>query len=62
VVLSVVIDRSGRPVNLRVIRGLGLGLDERAIAAVAQWRFEPGRENGAPVDVQATVEVNFRLL
>jgi protein TonB len=49
-------------VNLRVIRGLGLGLDERAIAAVAQWRFEPGRENGAPVDVQATVEVNFRLL
>jgi TonB family protein len=62
VVLSVVIDRSGRPVNLRVIRGLGLGLDERAIAAVAQWRFEPGRENGEPVDVQATVEVNFRLL
>lgn len=62
VVLSVEINPAGTPRNVRVIRGLGLGLDERAREAVATWRFEPGRESGQPVAVGATVEVNFRLL
>ncbi len=47
--------------NIKAIEGLGLGLDEQAIDAIAQWRFKPGRKNGQPVTVAATIEVNFRL-
>ncbi len=42
-------------------RSLGLGLDEKAIEAVRQWRFEPAKKDGTPVAVQINVEVNFRL-
>jgi protein TonB len=52
----------GGPQNLKVIRSLGLGLDEKAIEAVEKWKFRPGYKDGKPVRVQATVEVNFRLL
>ncbi|MBM3812818.1 MAG: energy transducer TonB [Acidimicrobiia bacterium] len=62
VVLSVVVDEKGNPRDLRVIRALGLGLDEKAIEAVQKWRFKPGFLQGKPVAVAATVEVNFRLL
>ena len=62
VLLSVVIDASGTPRNISVIRPLGLGLDEKAIEAVSQWRFQPGTKEGAPVSVQAQIEVTFRLL
>jgi TonB family protein len=40
---------------------LGLGLDEKAIQAVRQWTFQPALKDGRPVDVQITVEVQFRL-
>jgi TonB family protein len=62
VVLYVVVDESGKPRDLRVIRPLGLGLDEKAIEAVMKWRFRPGMKDGKPVAVAATIEVNFRLL
>jgi protein TonB len=62
VVLSIVIDEHGMPTNFKVIRPLGLGLDEKAIEAVQKWRFLPGKKDGRPVAVLATVEVNFRLL
>jgi TonB family protein len=62
VVLSVEVDPSGRAVNPRVVRSLGLGLDEKAIEAVRQWKFKPGYHDGKPVTVAATIEVNFRLL
>jgi protein TonB len=62
VVLAIEVDTAGRPVNIRVLRGLGMGLDEKAIQAVAQWRFRPGLQNGKPIVTAATVEVNFRLL
>jgi periplasmic protein TonB len=62
VVLSIEVDQSGRTRNLRVAKGVGLGLDEKAIEAVRQWRFKPGLKNGKPVIVRAQVEVNFRLL
>jgi len=62
VVLYIEVDPSGKAVNPRVIRSLGLGLDEKAIEAVRQWKFKPGYKDGKPVTVAATIEVNFRLL
>jgi len=62
VVLSVIVDELGRPRNIRVFHSLGLGLDQKAVDAVSQWRFKPGRKDGKPVPVIATIEVNFRLL
>ncbi len=62
VVLAIEVDTDGRARNLRVIEPLGLGLDEKAIEAVAQWRFRPGSQDGKPVVTTATVEVNFRLM
>lgn len=62
VVLYVEVDPSGRPKNLRVIKSLGLGLDEKAIEAVNKWKFRPGLKDGRPVTVAAQIEVNFRLL
>jgi len=62
VVLYVVIGEDGRARDMRVVRPLGLGLDEKAITAVSQWHFAPGTREGQPVAVEATIEVNFRLL
>jgi TonB family protein len=62
VVLYVQIDPSGHATNVRVVKSLGLGLDEKAEEAVAKWLFTPGKKDGKPVTVEATVEVNFRLL
>jgi TonB family protein len=62
VVLYVEVDATGKPRNLKVVRSLGLGLDEKALEAVEKWKFRPGYKDGKPVTVAATVEVNFRLL
>jgi TonB family protein len=62
VLLYVEVDEQGLPRNIRVIRPLGLGLDEKAIEAVEKWKFSPGKKDGKPVAVQAQIEVNFRLL
>ena len=62
VVLYIEVDPNGKAINPRVIRSLGLGLDEKAIEAVKQWKFKPGYKDGKAVTVVATVEVNFRLL
>ena len=61
VTLGVVIDRDGRPRNIRVVRSLGMGLDERALAAVREWRFQPATKDGQAVAVIVNIEVNFRL-
>ena len=62
VVLYVEVGPDGRASNVRVQRSLGMGLDEKAIEAVKQWRFRPGMKDGKPVTVVATIEVNFRPL
>lgn len=62
VVLSVVVDEKGNPKDLKVMRALGLGLDQKAIEAVEKWKFRPGLKDGRAVPVYATIEVNFRLL
>jgi TonB family protein len=60
-VLEVVVQRDGSVRSVRVLEGLGSGLDERAIEAVRQWRFAPARRMGQPVDVLVEVAVEFRL-
>ena len=62
VVLSLVVDATGHAANVTVVRPLGLGLDEKAMEAILQWRFRPGLKDGQPVSTQAQVEVNFKLL
>jgi TonB family protein len=61
-VLSVVIGVDGKVSQATVQQGVGAGLDEQALVAVHQWAFEPARKDGQPVAVNATIEVNFRLL
>ena len=61
VLLWLVVGPEGRPHNIRIQRSLGMGLDEKAVAAVSTWRFEPARLNGQPVAVEVNVQVSFRL-
>lgn len=60
-VLWLIVDAAGRPRDIKVVRGLGLGLDAKALQAVQQWRFQPALKDGKPVDVQISVEVEFHL-
>jgi TonB family protein len=62
VILSLIVDAEGRPQNVRIVKSLGMGLDEEAVVAVTQWRFKPSMKAGQPVSVRATIEVNFRAL
>jgi len=59
--LMLVVDAAGRPTNIRVASSLGMGLDEKAIEAVKNWRFEPSMKDGHPVRVEIAVEVEFHL-
>ena len=62
VVIALVVDEKGNPRDIRVVRPLGMGLDQKAIEAVEKWRFRPGQKDGKAVPTQATIEVSFRLL
>jgi TonB family protein len=61
VALSLVVGTDGVPRDIMVKQGLGYGLDEEAIKALKQWRFEPSEKDGVPVPVMVTVGVNFHL-
>jgi len=61
VVLYLIVQPDGTTLDIRVIRSLDPGLDQKAIEAVSKWRFRPGTKDGVPVAVQASVEVNFKL-
>jgi TonB family protein len=61
VLLSLVVDETGKAVGIKITKSLGLGLDQKAIECVEKWRFKPGMKNGKPVPVMSSVEVNFRL-
>ena len=59
--ISVIVDAQGNPQNARVIQRLGMGLDEKALAAVMRYRFKPAKKDGKPAAVRISVMVNFRL-
>jgi TonB family protein len=61
VVMEIVVRQDGSVGDIKIIDGLGYGLNERAMAAVRQWRFSPAQRRGAPVDVLVEVAVEFRL-
>ena len=60
-VLGLIVDANGRPTAIRVINALGMGLDEKAIESVKNWKFEPGKKDGHDVSVEIAVEVDFHL-
>jgi TonB family protein len=62
VVLFVVIGTDGTASDVQLRKGVGYGLDEQALKAITQWTFKPGMRDGMAVPVQASIEVNFRLL
>jgi TonB family protein len=59
--LSMIVDSSGQVRDLAILSPLGLGLDERAVAAVSTWKFKPAMKEGQPVAVKIAVEVDFHL-
>lgn len=59
--LFLIVDAAGQPRDIRVVHGLGFGLDAKAIEAVKQWRFDPSLKDGKPVSVQISIEVEFKL-
>ena len=61
VVMEIVVRRDGTVGDVRVLRGLGYGLDQRAIDAVRQWRFGAAKRLGQAVDVMVEVSMEFRL-
>jgi TonB family protein len=62
VLLYVEIDTTGAVTDARVVRSLGLGLDEKAMEAVRKWKFKPASQDGQPIASHSEVEVTFRLL
>jgi TonB family protein len=61
VVLEIVVRSDGTVGSVKLLQGLGAGLDERATEAVRQWRFSPARRYGTPVDVVVEVAMEFKL-
>jgi len=61
VLISTIVDTQGMPTEIRVERSIGHGLDEKAVAAVSQYRFRPATLDGKPIAVRIRIEVSFRF-
>lgn len=61
VMLKAELDENSRLIGIHVLRGLGYGLDEKAIDCARQWQFEPAMRDGAPIRTRVQLEINFRL-
>jgi TonB family protein len=59
VVLTVLVDASGKVQNIRLVRPAGMGMEEEAVATVSKWRFKPAQREGEPVAVEMNIEVAF---
>ncbi len=61
VLVQLIVDANGRPTGIRIPRPIGMGLDEKAREAVAQYRFKPAMKDGKAVPVPVNIEVNFQI-
>ena len=61
VIVEAIINKDGSVEQVKVIKGLPMGMSESAVEAVKQWKFKPGTLNGEPVDVIFNLTVNFKL-
>jgi protein TonB len=61
VIVQAIINKQGDVENVKVLKGLPMGLSEEAVKAIKKWRFKPATLNGKPVDVYYNLTVNFRL-
>jgi TonB family protein len=61
VIVQAIIDREGNVTNVKVLKGLPMGLEEAAVEAMKQWKFKPATLNGKPVTVYYNLTVNFKL-
>ena len=61
VMILLVVGKDGLPHDIRVGQSLGMGLDEKAVEAVKQYKFKPATLQGKPVPVEVNIEVNFRI-
>jgi TonB family protein len=61
VMVSLIVDAQGTPQHVRVVRQLGMGLDEKAVEAVRQYKFKPAMYQGKAVPVEVNIEVNFQI-
>ena len=59
--IQLIVDSQGNPQDIRIVRHLGMGLDEKAIEAVRLYKFKPATYRGYPVAVQLVIDVDFRL-
>jgi TonB family protein len=60
-VLSLVVGVDGLAHDIKVVRALGRGMDEKAVEGVSKWRFQPATQDGKPVSTQTLIEVSFHL-
>jgi protein TonB len=56
-----IVDPKGNPTHIRVVHGAGMGLDEKAVEAVRQYKFKPATSDGKPVAVDLYMDVNFQI-
>jgi protein TonB len=61
VIVEAIIDENGRVTNVKVLKGLPMGLDRSAVEAVQRWRFKPAMFQGRPVKVYYVLTVNFQV-
>lgn len=61
VTIELIVDQNGDPQNIQIVKRLGMGLDQKAVQAVEQYRFRPAMYQGHPVPVRLQVQVNFHL-
>ncbi len=61
VIVQAIVDKEGNVTNVKLLKGLGFGLDESAMEAIKQWKFKPATLNGKPVTVYYNLTVNFKL-
>jgi TonB family protein len=61
VILNIVVDKEGNVSRIKLVRPLGMGLDENAMEGLKTWRFKPATRNGQPVAVEMNIEVAFNL-